>query len=348
MAGQRDYTGLGEQAILELLAEEHAAVWHEVEAKIADQRWSTLPVPIDPHHLTQARHRLIARNLIDQTTQRTRGGRLIPVIVPHDQTNRTRVITDAAARKRLLQTRFLTWASGSASSGAGVIGPAGEHVVHQALVVSSPYGYRLINPERGDVRTLLGAPIPGGPLDNGAFLTTVDAQALSPTGQYVVVVEVKNVRSWIYPSTQELHQLLDKAARLQAAHPSRRFIPVLVCRRAHYLTNQMAEYLGFYVISTKRQYVPPALDGRELAEVRSELGYDLEPYPTDPPPALVKHFTTTLQAVVARTASRWKPSAIHLAHHFAALRDEHAQNRPEIIEELKADAEAIHGEPPRW
>ncbi len=31
-----------------------------------------------------------------------------------------------------------------------------------------------------------------------------------------VPIEVKNIRHWIYPGAWELHQLLDKAARLQA------------------------------------------------------------------------------------------------------------------------------------
>ncbi|MFG1709855.1 hypothetical protein ACFLIM_42490 [Nonomuraea sp. M3C6] len=40
---------------------------------------------------------------------------------------------------------------------------------------------------------------------------------------------------------------------MQIAHPQRAFLPVLVRRQAHYLTNRMAQHMGFYVISTKRQ-----------------------------------------------------------------------------------------------
>ena len=346
---RHDYAALGERGIQELLDAEHAVVWPEVEAKLADRQWPTLPVPIQPHHLTTARHRLLDQGIIANVTQATRGGRPVPVIVPVEQRLRKRAITDAAARKRLLQTRFLTWASGSTQSGAGVIGPAGEHVVHTALCAAGPSGYRLLNPGTGVVTAMLGAPIPGGSLDNGAFLTTIDQHTLTPSGQYVVPVEVKNVRSWIHTGAAELHQLLDKAARLQLAHPTYRFLPVLVCRRLLYPLGQVAENLGFYVIQTKRQYVPPALDAQQLAEVTAELGYDLEPYATDPPPALVRHFTHTLQSVAERTADRWAVSAEHLGDYFHTLRDPRLRtaDRSAITREMLEVAEHVHEQTPR-
>jgi hypothetical protein len=257
------------------------------------------------------------------------------------------MVQDAAARKRLLQTRFVTWASGSAATGTGVIGKAGEQVVHAALTAAAPYGYRLINPVGGEARVLLGSPVPGGPLDNAAFLTTMDSAQLIPTGQYVALIEVKNIREWIYPPAPELHQLLDKAARLQQNHPDRHFLPVLVCRRQHTLTAHMAEHLGFYVIATKRQYVPASLAGPDLDAVRTGLGYDLEPWDERAPPAMVRHFSTTLQGVADRTASRWHNSAVALADHFAALRNTglSAAERTARIEELRIGAVSALGPP---
>ena len=345
MVARHDYDQLAERGLRELLAVEHAIVWSEAQAKLADRCWESLPVPVDPHHLTTARHQLIGQGVIEQSVSRTRGGRNIPILVPADKQGRTRRIADASARKRLLQTRYVTWASGSASTGAGVIGAAGEHVVHAALTVAAPYGYRLINPNSGQVQSILGGPVPGGAVDNAAFLTTMDAQQLMPTGQYVVLVEVKNLREWIYPGAAELHQLLDKAARLQALHPERALLPVLVCRRAHTITARMAEHLGFYVISTKRQYVPPSLAGPELDEVRAELGYDLKPWPDVPPPAMVKHFSTTLQGVAERTATRWRISASQLGPYFAQLRDPRLHDRPEVTETLRQAAAGLLGVP---
>lgn len=350
MPARYDYDALGLRGIQELLEQEYAVVWPEVEAKLADREWETLPLPVQPHHLTNARHALLDRGVIMQITEGTRGGRGIPVIVPVDQHRRKRRVEDAAMRKRLLQARFLSWAAGSPAV-SGVIGPAGEHVVHRALLSAAPAGYALMNLRDGQVKTILGDEVPGGSIDNAAVLSPIDRYAFAPTGrQYIVLVEVKNVRSWIYPSTAELHQLLDKAARLQVAHGDRRFLPVLVCRRAHYTTNQMAEHLGFYVISTKRQYVPPSLIGRELDEVRAELAYDLEPYDEAPPPALVNHFSTTLVSVADRTSDRWAMSAPGLAACFKALRPERLRpaDRKVLIAELRERAERIHGGPLKW
>lgn len=73
---------------------------------------------------------------------------------------------------------------------------------------------------------------------------------------------------------------------------------------------------GVQAIQAKRQYVPPSLAVWALDEVRLELGYDLEPYTGTPPPALVKHFSVTLQSVAERTAARWAVSALGLADYF--------------------------------
>lgn len=327
VASPEHYVTLGMQGIMDLLAEQHAVVWLEIEAKLADRRWETLPSPIQPHILTTARHRLIEDGAIEQIAQTTRGGRSVAVIVPTDTRRRRRKIQDAAARKRLLQTRFLTWSSGSKETGHGVLGPAGERAVHDALTAAAVHGYRLFNPSNGQVTAIFGAPVPGGSLDNAALLSAIDPRTFTPTGQYVVPVEVKNVRSWIYPGTQELHQLLDKSARLQVAHPDRHFLPVLVCRRSHVTTTWMAQKLGFYVINTKTQTAPASLAGDDLEEVRTELGYtDLKPYEGTPHPALVNHFATTLQSVAERTAERWHQAAHEFGHYFRALNDKKLRN----------------------
>jgi hypothetical protein len=193
-------------------------------------------------HNVRARARpvalLIDANVIETSMATTRGGRVVPVIVPTDQRLRKRAVADAAGRKRLLQTRFLIWASGSAGIGTGVVGKAGEAAVHAGLTAAAPYGYRLVNPATGQVTRLLDQDLTFGSLDNAAFLTTVDQLRFVPTGQYIVLVEVKNIRSWIYRSTAELYQLLHKAARLQVDHPDQRFLPVLICGRAKYMVRR--------------------------------------------------------------------------------------------------------------
>ena len=226
--------------------------------------------------------------------------------------------------------------------------------MHASLLAAAPYGYRLFNPIGGEVRSLLGGLVPGGSLDNGAVLTRVDPETLTPEGQYIVVVEVKNLRQWIYPRTQELHQLLDKAARLQVAEPGRRFIPVLVCRKAHYLTTVMARQVGFYVIQTHRQYVRPFVaetdEGRcYLSELNSELAYDLTPEagPVNP---MVEHFHTPIQRVADRTAERWAAVAGLIASTVGRLRDDALtyDERAAYMDELATMTAAALWENPDW
>jgi len=88
------------------------------------------------------------------------------------------------------------------------------------------------------------------------------------------LVEVKNVRDWIYPSSPELFQLLHKAAVIQDRHPDQSFLPVLVCRRAHTTTAFMAKDLGFFIIEARRQYLSESsiIDPDHFLEMTNELG----------------------------------------------------------------------------
>jgi hypothetical protein len=110
-------------------------------------------------------------------------------------------------------------------------------------------GYIPVRREGGQITSLFGEPVPGGPLDDTAYLTALDDQQVPHT--VTLLIEVKNIRHWIYPSSSELYQLLDKAAQLQCARPTQLFLPVLICRRVHYLTFLMAQALGFRFAYTK-------------------------------------------------------------------------------------------------
>jgi hypothetical protein len=55
----RSYEELACEAIHELIDREHAVVWHEVEAHLADHPLAGQAHPINPHHLSNARRRLI-------------------------------------------------------------------------------------------------------------------------------------------------------------------------------------------------------------------------------------------------------------------------------------------------
>jgi hypothetical protein len=286
-------------------------------AKLADGHGGTRH--IDPHHLTTARNALLKDGTAEIVDAATRGGGIVPVLGLVDRQGKQRAFEDAAARKRLLYTRYAHWAS-------RYYGAAGERVVHASLSVAAPQaGYRLFEPLRGEVGTIFGRPVPVGPLDNGGTLQLVDPHG-RPTGSVVVLIEVKNVHHWMYASATELYELLDKATQLQMAIPDTGFVPVLVCRHGHPPIFRMAKDLGFMVADARAQYVLPVADVREdhVTELRTELGMldlvrpkvnpefpdRIAPYASK---RLVKMFAEDLPAIAERSAERFKRAAPILA-----------------------------------
>jgi len=172
---------------------------------------------------------------------------------------------------------------------------------------------------------MFGKPVPGGPLDNAAYLMLTDTQG-RPTGVVTVLIEVKNVRHWIYPDSAELYDLLDKAARLQIANAGHPFVPVLVCRRAHSTTFEMALQLGFFVIATRAQFLLN-VQGVNLAHVQQvdqELGFHdmvvIAPTSAQSSKSLERRFSTVLPPLAVRTADRFSRSAKIIATVSRTLR----------------------------
>jgi hypothetical protein len=333
------YVRLAKRAIREFLDESHASVSPEMEARFSDMQWKTLPYPIDPHHVTTARAELVAEGVLTAAPGRTLGNRRITVFHLSDTRGRLTAIQRAGARKRLLQGRYQGWASGT-SKQRGIIGPAAEHVLHASLTAAAPYGYRLLNPERGEVRDVLGAPVPGGPLDNAAFYQPLDEGGL-PMPAILLPFEAKNVRSWIYPRAAELHQVLYKGAALKVAHPELEIVPVIMCRRVVTMTFWMAEQLGFQVIQAKAQFLPPdTIDAEAVQEVRRGLGYFDLTQSVEPHSFVVYQLQTTIPTVASTRASRWADSAPLLVEFFRTLRDTHLSNadREATMNELRAMA----------
>jgi hypothetical protein len=263
-----EWIAQAQQALLEMVDIEHAVVAMEARAKACDRPWDDFP-KFDPDILNAARDGLLAEgDQLATTSRSTKGGRFIPVLDPADLRGRETEFEKMAARKRVLQTRYLGWTLGDKRHPEGVIGPAAEHIVRQSLLAARDAGYTLENNGR-HVRHLLGGPVEGGVLDAAAHLMSFDQGMPVPIA---VVIEVKNVRGWIYPNAQELYQLLDKAARLQAAHPNHAILPVLVCRRLHWTAGKMARELGFFLTELWAQYIQMSVTKRLVDEVRKELG----------------------------------------------------------------------------
>ncbi|UOE43170.1 hypothetical protein [Agromyces larvae] len=213
----------------------------------------------------------------------------------------------------------------------------------------------MLNPAGGEVRVVLGARVPGGPLDNGAWHFGVDA-AGAPSRATLVPIEAKNLRQWIYPRTQELYQLLDKAVTLQLDHPDRWMVPVFVCRWAQDPLGSMARQIGFHLITTRNQYIRPLIlndadNARKLEEINREFEYRLVPH-DEAVPAMVKQFRQYLPARIDEAAERWAAFAAHpdVPDLVAALRDDEISNqeRAEFKDELGRCVREVTGEDVLW
>lgn len=315
------YIAAGKEAIIDLLGLEHAATWQEIQAKIADRPWGDSFPPVDPHHLTTARRELVLERRITESFD-TYAGRQIGVVHLTDLSRRRTAFDKAARRKRRLTARYLRWATSTPRHPSGLIGGAAEDVVHASLLRAAAHGYRVIRPKGGDVRSLFAQPIPGGPLDNAAFLQVLDDDG-RPLPALLVPIEVKNGRHWLYPNAEELYQLLYKAARLRELSGETEIVPVLICRRRAFITYQFARALGFVAFETQRQYLlaPEEKDAeRKLDEVRLELGYADLLVSNEPDPQIVRLFEETLPNYGPGIGIRWSERGCRFVHHYNRLR----------------------------
>ena len=340
-------------AIVALLEAEGAATQRGMEAKLADTKFAGQSSPINPHHLTTARQRLIDAGTIEQSRDRTRGGAVVPVFT---LASPSKAAIRAAGRKRLLHARFLGWSKEKTEWGAAPVPAALERVIHASLTEAAPHGYRLLRPDgSGEVRTIANQRVPGGPLDNAAFYTGFGADGL-PAQPALITVEAKNLRQWIYPNSDEPYQLLDKSARLRAAHPGLPIMPVFVCRKSHHSLGKMAGQLGFHLIYTANQYVRPAVAGteddeRKFNEVNTELAYRLA-LNEGAVPQMVKQFTTAIPGRIEEATARWAQFCSHpeVPDLLRALRDPKLTYhvRHMLLNKLGDAAADVFTEPVPW
>lgn len=341
------------EAIVALLESDGAATQRGMEAKIADVKYPGQRYPINPHHLTSARKRLLDADVIEETRERTRGGGVVPVFT---LSSPTKAAQRAAGRKRLLHTRFLGWSKENTEWGAPPIPAALERVIHASLREAAPYGYHMLRPDGGgEVRKIAGKPVAGGPLDNAAFYTGIGADGL-PSPAILTTIEAKNLRQWIYPNSDEPYQLLDKSARLRLAHPQLRIMPVFVCRRSHHNLGKMSAQLGFHLIYTGTQYVRPAVaatpdDERKFTEVNTELAYRLT-LNEDSTPQMVRQFTKSIPGRIDEAADRWTQFCSHpqVPDLLRSLRDPKLEyeDRQEFLGELADATEDVFAEDCEW
>jgi hypothetical protein len=213
-------------------------------------------------------------------------------------------------------------------------------MLHLTLRNASPErGYQLENAVSGNTANVLGIEVPGGPLDNAAHVYLGN-----PARRYTVVIEVKSRREWMYQTSNEVYQVLFKAAALQLALPEARVVPVLVCRRAHITAFRMLKDLGGYIIEVRDQWLPAPhsrVDPGELREVRNELHFlDLRLAPEAGMHSyLRRHLATYLPRALPEQAERWAMAGCRFVNEYEAIwRDEPLVHLGKIREAMRGAA----------
>ena len=136
--------------------------------------------------------------------------------------------------------------------------------------------------------TLLGTrPLTRGPLDVLAHILAVP----EIRSDAALVIEVKNIHSWIYPWTSELWELLTKAAELAYQTP---VVPLLVCVRAGFPTNQMAKDVGFFGCYLGRQLFHPSIPTDRFDSIVGEFGLAIAQH-EGPSDSVVRFLESTMR-----------------------------------------------------
>lgn len=306
-----------------------AVVWPEVEAVLARSNWYARHVVdapplqrIDPHHLTFARRGLLAAgHLVAETV--LLNDRSVTAYLDGDglaRREQTRIRRLAASKRRLYR-RYLGW-----TGDPRLCGQILERQVHATLDALRGYDVMLEPARPGQISTIRGQPVRGGPLDHAGYLVA-DPTAATPD-LIGFTVEDKNIRSTLYPRAHEVWDLLVKAGDFPTS------VPLLVAPHAHYTLLTFFKAIGAVVYTSQYQWFAPEplITRTDFERVVRDLSFtdarQLQ-YPDNPSDAIRKFFTTTLrkvparetEPVIIRSRNRWRAAAGVCAR-YAELRDD--------------------------
>lgn len=183
-----------------LLDTELAMVKPEVIARLGERYFIRDTRNIDSHVTGTALNEMrLAGELVVERDAPSKGGHRIDTYQPSAQYKRRTAIAAAARRKRALYARYLSWAGSTVRYPNGFIGPAGEAATRFAILESG--AVQPAAPYAGPVSRILNVSLPGA-ADSGGYMSPLLRGI--PQSPVTVLVEVKNIREWIYPSSSEL------------------------------------------------------------------------------------------------------------------------------------------------
>jgi hypothetical protein len=122
-------------------------------------------------------------------------------------------------------------------------------------------------------------------------------------------LEVKNYRTWLYPHSPEIRELLWKCSDIDA-------VPVLVSRRIPFITFRLLNLSGGIVHQTYNQLYPAADAGlAQMVKQKNLLGYHDVRVGNEPDARLVKFLCTDLPRLKEDAKPEFmKYRDVHLAY----------------------------------
>jgi hypothetical protein len=275
-----EWTEIGRSALLDLLSERLVVPWTEAEARISFRGWKDFE-PVHPVQLNGARRSLVEdRLIIEESTQHIPPVTTIRLPFSPD---RKREMERLRGARRKEYRKYQSWAQDGS-----LCGKHAERLVFDSAQYAASEAGLWVPPQKvGYIREVNGVGIRRGPLDVLAHILAVpEARA-----DAALVVEVKNLHRWVYPWTAELWELLVKGAELATKTP---VVPLLVCVRAAYQTNQMAKDIGFFSCYLGKQLFSVSIEQEEFLKMVDEFGLAIEQHqgPYEP---VVAFLTKTLR-----------------------------------------------------
>jgi hypothetical protein len=205
-------------------------------------------------------------------------------------------------------------------------GAALEKIVKAAALASEQY--HVISPAKQ------GLDIDGYIIEKECDQILIPKKFVGPA----FVVEDKNLREWLTPSSEEVWALIGKALRFPDT------IPVLICRRMHYVGFTIFKHIGLSCWQVYRQYFDPSVEP-QLVPIRHTDGLGFSDVTTvlTPPPALTRFFGKTLPTYAETFRARFEEHRTLLTHYAIELgleQDTHALNRKTIYEQFRRELSA--------